>query len=107
LTGEEIKSLLTYRSEETTTPEGGIWRAYHPDSETEIGRYTDSNGKTTDARSRKSYKAEAVCAQWDRKDWGYKCFQIVQDGEKITYRNLKDKNDFGQIKVLEGNPFGF
>lgn len=107
MTGEEIKSLLTHRSEETTNSMGGLYRAYHPDSETEIGRYTDPKGTTSDVRARLSYKVDAICAVFDRKDWGYQCYQYEQNGEKIVYRNVKDKNDFGQVKILDGNPFGF
>jgi hypothetical protein len=107
MTGEEIKNLFNGRSEETTNSEGGIYRAYHPDTETERGRYTGPDGKTTDVKARLSYKADAICAVFEPKDWGTQCYQFAQDGEKITYRNFKNKKDFGQVKVVDGNPFGF
>jgi hypothetical protein len=107
MTGEEIKSLFNGKSEEATTYEGGIYRAYHPDPENERGEYTAPDGKVTKVSARLTYKSDAICAVFEPKDWGSQCYQFTKDGEKITYKNLKRKNDYGVVKVMDGNPFGF
>ena len=107
MTGEEIKNLFNGKSEETTTSEGGTYRAYHPDAESERGAYTGPDGKITKVSARLSYKSDAICAVFEPKDWGNQCYQFVRDGDKITYMNLKNKKDYGVVTVVDGNPFGF
>ncbi len=107
MTGEEIKTLFSGKSEETTTSDGGTYRAYHPDAESERGAYTGPDGKITKVSARLSYKSEAICAVFEPKDWGIQCYQFVRDGNKISYTNLKNKKDYGVVTVVDGNPFGF
>ena len=106
MTGEEIKTLITHRSIEGTNSLGGHYLVYYPDSETLVLRYTEPNGPTTDVKGRLTYKAHAYCVAWNRKDWGNQCYRFERDGEEIVYRNMKDKKEFGPIKMLDGNPFG-
>ena len=107
LSGDEIRELLTYNSEETTTADGGIWRAYHPNAETEIGTYTHPDGTTIGNRSRKIYRDDSVCAEWALNDWGTRCYELRQHGDKITFRNVNVASEHGEIRVLPGNPFDF
>ena len=106
MTGEEIKNLITQHTVEATNSRGGLYRGYHPDSETALGRMTESNGETYDVKGRMTFKGQAVCVVWNRKGWGNSCYQYVQDGDKFVWKNLNDRNDYGTLKVIDGNPFG-
>ena len=107
MTGDQIREMLTYNSEETANESGGIWRSFHPDDETEVGQYTEPNGTIMDITARKTYKENAVCVEWSKQEWGTQCYENRQDGETISYRNVNDSKDRGIITVLEGNPFEF
>jgi hypothetical protein len=106
MTGEEIKNLITRHSIEARNFRGGLYRGYHPDSETALGLMSQLNGETFDVKGRMTFKGQAVCVAWNRKDWGNNCYQYVQDGDRFVWRNLNDRNEYGTLKVLDGNPFG-
>ena len=105
MTGEEMKALITGNTVEGTNVAGNHYQAYHPDGEHVVLKFTERKGKTSMTKGSMTTEAKAMCTTWDRKDWGRQCYQYEREGDKVVYRNVKDKNDTGPVNVLKGNPY--
>jgi hypothetical protein len=106
MTGEEMKALIAGNTVEGTNEAGDHYQAYHqPDGEHIVLKFTEKNGKTTIVKGTMTTEAKAMCTTWDRNDWGRQCYQYEREGDKIVYRNVKNKYETGPVNVLNGNPY--
>ena len=105
MTADEMKALIAGNTVEGTNAAGGHYQAYHPDGEHVVLRYKEPNGQTSVIKGSMTTQAKAMCTAWERKDWGTQCYQYEREGDKIVYRNVKDKKDTGPVNVLLGNPY--